>query len=194
MSPKSLHLDHFVFKVCGWIILVRRVWSIPCNGQPSQVVIGKLKNLKKALKSWNLEVFGDLNANISRKSAELRSRVKWFQDGDRNSSFFHSSIKRRQCRSVLYSLSIDGVISADQTVIKDHIVRFYVDLFSSNLDLIDHDLSIMDDIVPSLVSQEENSLLVDILSADVIHDAMFAIDALSAPGPNGFSGRFFQRC
>ncbi|KAK3221827.1 hypothetical protein Dsin_008852 [Dipteronia sinensis] len=53
--------------------LVRRVWSIPCNGRPPQVVIGKLKNLKKALKSWNWEVFGDLNANISRKFAELWS-------------------------------------------------------------------------------------------------------------------------
>ncbi|KAK3221988.1 hypothetical protein Dsin_009013 [Dipteronia sinensis] len=56
------------------------------------------------------------------------------------------------------------------------------------------DLSIVDDIVPSLVSQEENSLLVAIPSADVIHDAVFAMDALSAPGPDGFSGRFFQRC
>ena len=53
--------------------LVCRAWGIPCFGRPSQVVIGKLKNLKKALKSWNWEVFGDLNANISRKSVELRS-------------------------------------------------------------------------------------------------------------------------
>ncbi|KAK3225125.1 hypothetical protein Dsin_004987 [Dipteronia sinensis] len=81
-----------------------------------------------------------------------RSRVKWLQDGDRNSSFFHSSIKCRQCRSVLSSLSIDGVISVDQTVIRDHIVMFYVDLFSSDSDLIDRDLSIVDDIVPYLVS------------------------------------------
>ncbi|KAK3199352.1 hypothetical protein Dsin_022767 [Dipteronia sinensis] len=116
------------------------------------------------------------------------------RDGDRNSSFFHSSIKRRQRRSVLSSLSIDEVISVDQTVIKDHIVRFYIDLFYSNSDLIDQDLSIVDGIVPSLVSQKENSFLVAIPSADVIHDAVFAMDALSTPGSDGFSGRFFQRC
>ncbi|KAK3221918.1 hypothetical protein Dsin_008943 [Dipteronia sinensis] len=138
--------------------LVHRVWSIPYDGRHPHVVIGKLKNLKKALKSWNYEVFGDLNANISRKSAELR------------------------------------VILVDQTAIRDHIVRFYVDLFSSDSDLIDLDLSIVDDIVPSLVSQEENSLLVAILSADVIHEAVFAMDALSTPGSDGFSGRFFQLC
>ncbi|KAK2650013.1 hypothetical protein Ddye_017502 [Dipteronia dyeriana] len=69
-----------------------------------------------------------------------------------------------------------------------------MDLFSSDSAQIDVDFSIVDDIVPSLVSQEENSLFVVIPSTDVIHDAMFAIDALPAPEPDGFSGRFFQRC
>ncbi|KAK2642786.1 hypothetical protein Ddye_024549 [Dipteronia dyeriana] len=52
--------------------LVHEVWSIPSIGLPLQVVISKLKNLKKALKSWNCEVFSDLNSNISRKSTKLR--------------------------------------------------------------------------------------------------------------------------
>ncbi|KAK2655085.1 hypothetical protein Ddye_008137 [Dipteronia dyeriana] len=108
--------------------------------------------------------------------------------------FFHSSIKRRQCRSVLSSLSIDGVISVDQTIIKDHIVMFYMDLFSSDSAQIDEDLSIVDYIVPSLVSLEENSLLVAIPSTDAIHDAVFSMDALSAPRPDDFSSRLFQRC
>ncbi|KAK3229893.1 hypothetical protein Dsin_001774 [Dipteronia sinensis] len=192
--------------------LVHRVWSIPCDGRPPQIVIGKLKNLKRlsslgigrfSLISMltslrNLLCFGpfrakcliwvfvrsfffteshihhDLDVLFRRHECFLRdrSRVKWLQDRDHNSSFFHSSIKRRQCRSVLSSLSIDGVISVDQTVIRDHIVRFYVDLFSSDSDLNDQDLP----------------------SNDVIHDAVFAMDALAAPRPDGFSGRFCQRC
>ena len=75
------------------------------------------------------------------------------QDGDRNSSFLHSSIKHRQCQSVFSLLLIDGVILVDQSVIKDYIDRFYEDLFSSYSTQIDQDLSIMDDIVPSLVSE-----------------------------------------
>ena len=106
--------------------------------------------------------------------------------------FFHSLIKCRQCQSVSSSLLIDGVISVDHTIIRDHIVRFYEDLFSSHSAQIDQDLSIVNDIIPSLVSQKENSLLVDIPSADIIHDAVFAMDVLLAPGPNSFSGHFFQ--
>ncbi|KAK2638106.1 hypothetical protein Ddye_025901 [Dipteronia dyeriana] len=85
-------------------------------------------------------------------------------------------------------------LAESQTVIKDHIVRFYLYLFSSDSAQNDEDLSTVDDIVPSLVSQEANSCLVVIPSTDVIHDMVFAMNALSAPRPDGFSSRFFQRC
>ena len=49
---------------------------------------------------------------------------------DCNSSVFNPLIKRRQCQNILSSLSIDGVILDDQSIIRDHIVGFYEDLFS----------------------------------------------------------------
>ena len=54
-----------------FIAIVRRIWSSPIVGRPPQVVIYKLKSLKKALKSWNWKVFGDLNFAITGKCAEL---------------------------------------------------------------------------------------------------------------------------
>ncbi|KAK2658818.1 hypothetical protein Ddye_005351 [Dipteronia dyeriana] len=63
----SKWLAHFDF-----IDIARRVWSSPSTGSPPQVVISKLRCLKKTLKPWNWEVFGDLNSNISTKSAELQ--------------------------------------------------------------------------------------------------------------------------
>ena len=48
--------------------------------------------------------------------------------------------------------------------------------------------------VPSLVTTVENAFLTSIPSAENIQDAVFAMDAASAPGPDGFSGRFYQRC
>ena len=48
--------------------------------------------------------------------------------------------------------------------------------------------------IPSLVSDAENAFLISIPSTDDIHDAIFAMDAASAPGPDGFSGGFYQRC
>ncbi|KAK3218956.1 hypothetical protein Dsin_012926 [Dipteronia sinensis] len=61
-------LEHLNF-----IAIVRRIIISPVTGRPPQVVINKLRSLKKALKTWNWEVFGDLNCAIVRKSAELHS-------------------------------------------------------------------------------------------------------------------------
>ncbi|KAI9173782.1 hypothetical protein LWI28_006415 [Acer negundo] len=191
------------------------------------VVIYKLRNLKKAFKSWNWEVFGDLNSTITRKSAKLhsilldlsnrgflddlfiaevsvhseldvllrrhecfyrdRSRVRWLRDGDRNTSFFHASIKRRQYRNTISALSINGVLSEDRPNIRDHIISYYSGLFSLDVSRVGRDLSIVDDVIPSLVTAAENAFLTSVPSADDIHDAVFAMDATSAPRLDGFS-------
>ncbi|KAI9154331.1 hypothetical protein LWI28_024522 [Acer negundo] len=204
------------------------------DGSHPQVVIYKLRNVKKALKSWNWEVFGDLNSAIARKSAELhsiqldlsnrgfsddlfmadasvhseldvllrrhecfyrdRSRVRWLRDRDRNTTFFHASIKHRQYRSTISALSINRVLSEYRPTIRDHIISYYSGLFSSDVSRVRNDLSIVDDMIPSLVTTAENAFLTSVPSADDIHDAVFAMDAASALGPDGFSSSFYQRC
>ncbi|KAK3193001.1 hypothetical protein Dsin_024311 [Dipteronia sinensis] len=153
-----------------------------CSRSPAR---GSCEDFQSMIEDCNLIGVRSQGARSSRTKVERRLNMTLVSEG---------CTTRWQCQSVLFSFSIDGVISVDQTVIRGHIVRFYVDLFSSVSDLIDQDLSIVYDIVPSSVSQEENSLLVAIPSTDVIHDVVFSMDALSTPVPDGLSGRFFQRC
>ncbi|KAI9197909.1 hypothetical protein LWI28_006523 [Acer negundo] len=179
-----------------FIAIVRRIWSSPVVSSPPQVIIYKLRNLKKALKSWNWEVFGDLNSTIAGKQECFyrdRSRVRWLRDGDQNTSFFHASIKRRQYRNTISALSINGVLSVDRPTIRDHIISYYSSLFSSDVSRVGRDLSTVDDVIPSLVTATENAFLTSVPSADDIHNVVFAMDAASAPGPDGFSGSFYQR-
>ncbi|KAK2648625.1 hypothetical protein Ddye_016114 [Dipteronia dyeriana] len=65
---QSIWLDHPDF-----MALFHRIWSSSDVGNPPQMVVNKLNRLKNALKTWNWEVFGDLNSKISGKSAELQS-------------------------------------------------------------------------------------------------------------------------
>ncbi|KAK3211817.1 hypothetical protein Dsin_016523 [Dipteronia sinensis] len=96
--------------------------------------------------------------------------------------------------NVISAISINGVFSEDRRTIRDHIIGYYSYLFSLNVSRVGRDLSIVYDVIPSLVTAVENVFLTSVPSADEIHDAVFATDATSAHGPDGFSGRFYQRC
>ncbi|KAK3212233.1 hypothetical protein Dsin_016939 [Dipteronia sinensis] len=102
------------------------------------------------------------------------SRVKWLQDGDRNSSFFHASVRRRQYMNVLSSLSINGVLTDDRLIIRDHIIKFYSNLFSLDPSRVETEFPVVEDVIPSLVTDVENTFLISIPSTDNIHDAVFA--------------------
>ncbi|KAK3212668.1 hypothetical protein Dsin_017374 [Dipteronia sinensis] len=65
---QSMWLEHQDF-----ITLVRSIWSSSAVGNPLPVVISKLRSLRKALKTWYWEIFGDLNSDIAEISANLQS-------------------------------------------------------------------------------------------------------------------------
>lgn len=50
------------------------------------------------------------------------------------------------------------------------------------------------DFIPSLISFEDNAALLRPISLEEVKEAVFLLDGDSAPGPDGFSGRFFQAC
>ncbi|KAI9182546.1 hypothetical protein LWI28_026412 [Acer negundo] len=125
----------------------------------------KLKLLKKALRRWNWEVFGDIALNVTNanekvmliqdristegfsddlfrlESAALvdlnnvlkqqetflkeKSRVRWLAEGDWNSKFFHSLLKRRGGNKPLSSIQFGKNISYDPIEIGEHISSFY---------------------------------------------------------------------
>ncbi|KAK3225813.1 hypothetical protein Dsin_005675 [Dipteronia sinensis] len=122
-----------------------------------------------------------------------RSRVKWLQVGDHNSSFFHASVRRKQYQKALSSLLINRVLTDDRLVNRDHIIDFYSDIFSLDPSRVETDLSEVKDVIPSIVTDAENAFLTGISLVDDIHDTVFAMDMDFASRLDGFSGdRFAQ--
>ena len=56
------------------------------------------------------------------------------------------------------------------------------------------DYSVVEEIIQKMVSSSDNLDLCRIPSADEIRSTIFLMDASSAPGPDGFSGKFFRHC
>ncbi|XP_057789601.1 uncharacterized protein LOC131006461 [Salvia miltiorrhiza] len=138
-----------------------------------------------------------LGTLLSRKSSLLQQKscVRWLNDGERNTSFFHNSFKMRRKKLVLSQLKIDGVDSFDRDVIVAHIVDFFSNLFSKTHPptVSIHDIQ---HIVPVTVTvtDQHNASLTSIPVDEEIKAAVFDLVGDSAAGSDGFSGVFFQKC
>lgn len=86
-------------------------------------------------------------------------------------------------------------IQTEQGIIDDpadHILDFYKELY--NVDNISSDSGELLSVIPSLVTDEENSFLSAIPSFDEVKSTGFSMDPHSAPGLDAFSGLIFQHC
>ena len=80
----------------------------------------------------------------------------------------------------------------DTVEMGSHAVTYYSSLYRSEQPCIQTGL--IDRVVPQLVTDEENDLLVALPSEDEIKQAIFAMNPHSAPGPDGFTGFFYRSC
>ncbi|KAL6219812.1 hypothetical protein ACLB2K_007571 [Fragaria x ananassa] len=67
-----------------------------------------------------------------------------------------------------------------------------MDLFAKHVDY--DDSGLVDSIIPSMVTEEENNFLTTIHSPEEILKAIKVMDLDSAPSPDGFNGYFFASC
>ncbi|XP_026456295.1 uncharacterized protein LOC113357182 [Papaver somniferum] len=99
-------------------------WSEEISSNPIYIFMNKLKRLKKILKAWNWEVFGDVKANLAKAEEKIRESIF--------------------------------------------------------------------DVVPQVITYEDNSLLDGLLDENEIKSAIFDLNQDSAPGPDGFTGIFYR--
>ncbi|XP_057774769.1 uncharacterized protein LOC130993749 [Salvia miltiorrhiza] len=142
-----------------------------------------------------VEIQARLGTMLLRKDLLLKqkSRIRWLNDGDRNTNFFHNSIKVRRKQLHLPQLNIDGTDSFDQDEIAAHIVSYFSTLFSDSVatHVTTDDVR---NLVNNSVSQTHNSLLTSTPLDEEIKAAVFDLGGDSAAGPDGFTGIFFQHC
>ncbi|XP_057770894.1 uncharacterized protein LOC130990686 [Salvia miltiorrhiza] len=124
---------------------------------------------------------------------QQKSRANWLNDGDRNSSFFHRLIKFRKRPQRIEHLKIEGNMVYDQSIIQDHIIDFFSNLFREEGQRT-VDRVMLEAIIDEWVTEEQNDTLTRIPDDAEIAAAVFGMDSNSAPGPDGFSGSFFQNC
>ncbi|KAF9620692.1 hypothetical protein IFM89_013992 [Coptis chinensis] len=112
-----------------------------------------------------------------------KSRVKELQEGQSNTKYFHRVANMRNWHNSLSCLAIDGQVVRDGNVIREHISKFYAELYKENVllrpklnGLLQYD---------SLDHSQRDLIEWDFDEEEVIK-ALRALDGDKSPGPDGF--------
>ncbi|XP_026398200.1 uncharacterized protein LOC113293976 [Papaver somniferum] len=118
------------------------------------------------------------------------SRIRWIEDGDRNTSYFHRIAKIRRIRNTFCSLKIDSVIVEDKNLIKSSIIDHFISRFklTDNTNISIGELNFKTLSVEDAVWIERPILIEEVLSA------LKLLGQNRAPGPDGFQVGIILRC
>nr|XP_009608433.1 uncharacterized protein LOC104102441 [Nicotiana tomentosiformis] len=118
--------------------------------------------------------------------------MTWFNDGDRNTKFFHAHVNRKRKRLQLKRIqNSDGDWIEDKEAVADEAVKFFQaqfheDIVPSEFGIIDH--------VPHMVDMEQNQELLRQPTREEVKQAVYGLNGDNARGPDGFNGSFFHSC
>ncbi|XP_013694544.2 uncharacterized protein LOC106398556 [Brassica napus] len=120
-----------------------------------------------------------------------KSKDKWLVFGDRSSKFFHGSVKMRRSKNQVLKLKDkEGLEQWTDEAKAEIAIEYFNELFkSTNTNSYD---PVFEDFVPK-VTTSMNVDLLRAVSKEEVKDAIFSINADSAPGPDGMTGAFFQK-
>ncbi|CAN6725530.1 unnamed protein product [Malus baccata var. baccata] len=160
---------------------------------PMFIMMEKLKVLKHCLRDWNINVFGNVHRNFT--FAKERHIIS--SDGNSQERFSEEVVAktvvldalcRHSSSKLVILLDGDNALSSP-TDIAGHVVKIYRSLYNSQLT--PSRIEDISDVIPHMVSEEENLALSFLLSADEIKNAVFSMDPKSALGPDRFSDSFY---
>lgn len=223
----SFKFRSFWFDYADVMDVIRDNWIMDGWGGPDYILFDKLRHVKKALKTWNKEVVGNIFMNTKRweERIELLQRyhdsdpefmadmeeaqkefetalrreekywrelsgVRWLKEGDKNNKFFHTIVKTRWKHGIPDRIQDEtgNWIEGPKNIIK--LAALSIEhLFKAQPTSVDVDLLRS---IPKVIDDEMNEMLIQIPTADEIKQAVLNLKGDSAPGPDGFSGVFFQ--
>jgi len=228
---KYFKFENMWLKHEGFVELVKNWWlSYEFSGLPSFILANKLKALKKDLKKWNIEVFGDIGKkkkellesireldaieechsleedervrkiDMSREMEKTllfdelnwrqKSRALWLKERDKNTKFFHRVANSHRKFNQVNSLKINGEISKNLAEIQEHIVQFYNNMYFENCSWRPR----VDGLSFLSIDEDESIWLERDFEEKEVWDVIRELNGDKAPGPDGFTMAFFQKC
>jgi hypothetical protein len=178
-----------------------RSWNRHSFGNIQCQISSLTTQLEDLYRAPNLPIFSSTEQGLQKTIDALlrqeeilwrsKSREQWLTCKDLNTKFFHLSTLIRRRRTAIDFLKLSsGAWISDRQTIGNTLCTHFADLFASSHPSHPEELLNLFD---TTISTEENLSLCSIPSEQEIHDSVFSIGATKAPGPDGFTGLFYQK-
>lgn len=124
-----------------------------------------------------------------------KSRESWIQAGDNNSKFFHASMKAKTDQNNINHVQ-DGLGGwhDNRESIEVATISHFQNILGSSIESKSSSASSLFDVIPNIITTEDNALLKKPFSLQEIKKATFDNPAFKVIGLDGFLAEFFQRC
>ncbi|GKC63932.1 RNA-directed DNA polymerase, eukaryota, reverse transcriptase zinc-binding domain protein [Tanacetum coccineum] len=132
------------------------------------------------------KILSDID-RLEAKDIAQKAKVKWTLEGDENTKFFHGMLKKKRRQ-----LAIRGVFKNGDWIEDPHCVKeeFYSH-YSNRFNLADGLMPSLDGVMPNILSSGHRDYLERQFSNDEIKRAVWDCGGDRAPGPDGYTFKFF---
>ncbi|KAL2498245.1 Uncharacterized protein Adt_23795 [Abeliophyllum distichum] len=181
LGPRPFRFLNVWSRNHDFLSFVSQKWSFPTHHTGMTALWEKIFRLKQGLRWWNRHVYGDIFQRV--RDAECRvDEAESVYDSD--STPAHRDTLHQAQASLNQTLSVEEAFWKQKAGAR-------WELLSAAPQPVD---PIRPDIIPRLVSDEDNLQLNRIPTLAEVREAIFSIDPDSVAGPDGFSSHFFQEC
>jgi len=138
---------------------------------------------------------GKLDDMFSKRAqgAFVRSRAKWIEEGEKNTSYFSNLEKRRQENKAISSLLINGVECKDNKTMENTVFAFYKNLYASAYSQLDSSkfLNEIKDFIPKIDGSSKYFCESD-LKIEELDDVSLKLKLNKSPGTDGLTAEFYR--
>eukprot|EP00253_Pinus_taeda_P002975 PITA_02975 len=138
-----------------------------------------MRRLKRELKEWAKK----LKTPTTKRKAE-----------DKNTSYFHKQAEARKHFKTVNEIHYQNTVVKDYKGIKRAAHSFFKDLYSAPEEPPINSQAYLIDLIPHYVQDSNNIMLTALISMNEIKKVLDCLDLDKAPGPDGFTARFYLTC
>ncbi|KAJ0445513.1 putative RNA-directed DNA polymerase [Helianthus annuus] len=164
------------------------VWQKTLEDLETLAESAKLNDTEKKLRVNIISKIKDLEVKRS-KDWQQKARANWLKNGDDNTSFFHNMVNLNKANRRINGLLVNGVWESEPKVVMEELRKGFKKQFSEPM----RRRPTFSNIGLHTITDEQGSRLVVPFSSDEIFQAIHECDGGKAPGPDGFTLKFYKR-